>query len=127
MNPNYSSIHTYYTHTSKHSLYIIDEAGKNKITNELHRDLLPSKLQNLFPCYSAVIFYNEDDISRIRHEFDLAKQRFFNAPKALINMLRCNPQGLPLTKTTLLCGVRGNNKALSKASAGNQEKSLTQP
>ncbi|KAF2572108.1 hypothetical protein F2Q70_00003688 [Brassica cretica] len=35
---------------------------------------------------SVVIFYNEDDISWIRHEFDLAKQKFLNTPKALINM-----------------------------------------
>ncbi|CAN7030138.1 unnamed protein product [Brassica oleracea var. botrytis] len=36
--------------------------------------------------HSVVIFYNEDDISWIRHEFDLAKQKFLNTPKALINM-----------------------------------------
>ncbi|KAH0922329.1 LOW QUALITY PROTEIN: hypothetical protein HID58_022347 [Brassica napus] len=33
-----------------------------------------------------------DYISKIRHEFDLAKQRFLNTSKALIICLRCNPQ-----------------------------------
>ncbi|CAF2111560.1 unnamed protein product [Brassica oleracea var. botrytis] len=28
----------------------------------------------------------KNDISKIRHEFDLAKQRFLNTSKALINM-----------------------------------------
>ncbi|CAG7888985.1 unnamed protein product [Brassica rapa] len=31
-------------------------------------------------------------ISKIHHEFDMAKQRFLNTSKALIICLRCNPQ-----------------------------------
>lgn len=35
----------------------------------------------------------EEDITKIRHEFELAKQRFLNIPEAINSMPKMNPQG----------------------------------
>jgi len=35
----------------------------------------------------------EDEITKIRHEFELAKQRFLNIPEAINSMPKMNPQG----------------------------------
>ncbi|CAN7022047.1 unnamed protein product [Brassica rapa subsp. trilocularis] len=43
-------------------------------------------------CKAYASTIKRDYISKIRHEFDLAKQRFLNTSKALIICLRCNPQ-----------------------------------
>lgn len=53
-------------------------------------------------CSSA----DDDDISKIRHEFELAKQRFINIPEALSSMPKMNPQGIYVNKNLRLDNIQ---------------------
>ncbi|KAG2308194.1 hypothetical protein Bca4012_082772 [Brassica carinata] len=49
---------------------------------------------------------DDDDISKIRHEFELAKQRFINIPEALSSMPKMNPQGIYVNKNLRLDNIQ---------------------
>ncbi|KAF3562084.1 hypothetical protein DY000_02015573 [Brassica cretica] len=65
-------------------------------------------------------------ISQMNEQDCASRYHIFTVGKKWKNFLRMDHKGY-IHAVIQLCGVRGNNKALSKASAGNQEKSLTQP
>ncbi|KFK32696.1 hypothetical protein AALP_AA6G277000 [Arabis alpina] len=48
----------------------------------------------------------EDEIAKIRHEFELAKQRFLNIPEALNTMPKMNPQGIYVNKNLRLDNIQ---------------------
>ncbi|CAN8284059.1 unnamed protein product [Cochlearia groenlandica] len=48
----------------------------------------------------------EDEISKIRREFELAKQRFINIPEALNTMPKMNPQGIYVNKNLRLDNIQ---------------------
>ncbi|CAE6005124.1 unnamed protein product [Arabidopsis arenosa] len=48
----------------------------------------------------------EDEITKIRHEFELAKQRFLNIPEAINSMPKMNPQGIYVNKNLRLDNIQ---------------------
>ncbi|KAG7571936.1 HAD-like superfamily [Arabidopsis suecica] len=63
---------------------------------------LEAKCADALPECSTV----EDEITKIRHEFELAKQRFLNIPEAINSMPKMNPQGIYVNKNLRLDNIQ---------------------